>query len=76
MLLLDADFLVAPQHFGTELHNPTNRSAYDQIYQLFRTGRNLLVLPAFHSSVEYASPEAQHVLVHGAWCWDTYLGYI
>lgn len=63
VLLLDADFLVAPQRFGDVLHNDTDRSALTALRSLLSTSdRALVVLPAFNSLVSVDDARAQRVL--------------
>lgn len=62
VLLLDADFLVAPQRFGNALHNGTDRSALTTLRNLLSTDRALVVLPAFNSLVGVDDPGAAWVL--------------
>lgn len=60
VLLLDADFLVAPQRFGSVLH--TDHSAAAALRKVLSTNRALVVLPAFHSLVSVDDPHAARVL--------------
>lgn len=68
VLLLDADFLVAPTRFGDVLHNTSDRSASAALRALLSTDRALVVLPAFNSLVAADDPRAVRVL-QGARSW-------
>lgn len=62
VVLLDADFVIAPQRFGMLLHDAADRAVYLALRKLLTERRRVLVIPAFNSSAELHDTSALHIL--------------